>query len=105
MRRLSGWQRLGLVVTVCWAVGAFVVVRWFQYHHGLDAANASVGLCTTAGKEFDQCWNENLEFRRAMIEPYWPPVFLVAFGPVPFFWLFGWAVVKTVRWVSAGFAT
>jgi hypothetical protein len=103
-QRLGGWQRLGIVISLCRVVGSLVGVRSYQYHNGLDAANASVGLCTTAGKPFDQCWNENTDFRRTMTEPYWPPVFMVALGPIPLFWLFGWAIIKTARWVRAGFA-
>ncbi len=104
MQRLSGWQRLGLVLTVCWAVGNFVGLRMYQYNNGLNAAHAALGLCTTAGKAFDQCWSETSDFRRMSIEPYWPPVFLVALGPIPFVWLFGWVIIKTGRWVGAGFA-
>ena len=62
-----------------------------------------LGLCTMAGKAFDQCWKESGDYRSAMSQPYWPPVLTIAFVPIPLFWFFGWIAIKATRWVRAGF--
>jgi hypothetical protein len=31
------------------------------------------------------------------------PVLIIGLGPVPFFWLGGWLLLKTGRWVRRGF--
>src|SRR6266849_508340 len=104
MNRLSGWQRLGLVISICWAITSFLGLRIHQYNQGLEQGRAMVGLCTTAGRSFNECWDESSEFRHIAIAPDWPPIFLIALGPIPVFWLLGWAIIKTTRWVRAGFA-
>jgi hypothetical protein len=103
MQRLGGWQRLGLIISVCWAVGSFIALRFHLYNQGLSSANAFVGLCTSLQKPFEQCWAENAEYRRIATEFYWPPLLVVSLGPLPFLWLVGWASIKMARWVRAGF--
>jgi hypothetical protein len=105
MQRLGGWQRLGLIISVCWVVGSFIVLRFYTYRQGISSANAFVGLCTSAGKPFDQCWTEIDEYRRIATEVYWPPLLIVSLGPLPLFWLLGWAIIRTTRWIRAGFVT
>ena len=103
--RLGGWQRLGVVISVCWLVGSFVGFRAHQYQQGMDSANAAVRLCSAypAQKTFDQCWDENLPYRQSALAPYWPPILFVSLAPIPLFWFFGWTVIAVVRWVRAGF--
>src|SRR4051794_11420015 len=105
MKRLSGWQRLGLVVTICWVIGTFITIDMLQHESGVKSANFLFEACkATSNKGVEQCTRETVELLTAM-QTNWRIVFLIAFGPIPFFWLFCWAILKTVRWVRAGFAT
>ncbi len=104
MMRVSGWQRLALVVSICWMVGAFIGMRANQYNNGVSAAQADMMICMNfPNANLQQCRERNGTFRLAMIEWYWPPILLVTLVPVPLFWLFGWLALKTSRWVRAGF--
>jgi hypothetical protein len=102
-RRLSGWQRIGVVISVCWLIGSFVGLRLYQYNRGEDSARAFLSLCVTPTKTFDQCWNEILPYRQSAMAPYWPPILFFSMVPIPIFWLVGWGTIKTVRWIKAGF--
>src|SRR3954470_4534814 len=105
LHRIGGWQRLGLIISICWAVGSFIAFRYHLYNQGVESANAFVGLCVSAGKSFNQCWTDIAEYRRIATQIYWPPLVIVSLGPIAPFWLLGWAVIKTTRWVRAGFAS
>ena len=104
MSRLSGWQRLGLIITVCWVIGSLVGGRLYQRHNDQESVTAMMSLCTAFGKSFSQCWEQTASYRNIVSQPYWPPILLIAFVPVPLFWMFGWAAIKTTRWVRSGFA-
>jgi len=107
MKRLSGWQRLGVVVSVVWLVSSFVWVRWHRYQRDMDIAKEALGLCATSRpndnwqENFNRCWEENTPLRKSPF--YWPPILAFSLIPIPLFWLFGWAVLGTTRWVRAGF--
>jgi hypothetical protein len=104
MRRLSGWQRLGIVISIIWLVGSVTAVRVSQYSEGLTRAHAGVDICTSfEHRSFDECYAENEPLRQSARTIYWPPILLVAMVPIPVFWLLGWATFKTARWVRAGF--
>jgi hypothetical protein len=104
-RRLEGWQRLGVVISICWLVGSCVLVRIHQYRGGKESADAFVALC--AGPPIytpvDQCWQKTMAFRQLAEAPYWPPILFLSIAPIPIFWLFGWATIAVIRWVRAGF--
>jgi hypothetical protein len=109
-RRLSGWQRIGVVVSVCWFVGSCASSRFIQYHRGLDSAKAAVALCAAFPnqppyKTFDQCWDENSSYRQSALAPYWPLILFLAIVPIPIFWIFGWIALWATRWVRAGFVS
>jgi hypothetical protein len=105
MQRLSGWQRLGLIISVCWIVGSFFGLRFYQYNEGMNIARAAVGVCTTGGGSFDRCYDSSAALRLIARTIYWPPLLLVSLGPIPLLWLVGWAVIRAGRWLRAGFAT
>ena len=107
MKRPSGWQRLGIVVSLTWLLCSFAGLRWVQYQQSEQFAQGSVNWCANSRtsddwqKNFNRCWEENAPLRRVPI--YWPPLFFFSLAPIPLFWFAGWAGIKTVRWVRAGF--
>ena len=43
--RLSGWQRIGVVVSILWLVGSFITFSIMQIHAGEELANTVFQLC------------------------------------------------------------
>ena len=82
--RLNGWQRIGIVASIGWAIGVYVVylvigpVDWSKY--GTFMPNP------------DSYW---LSFRS-----HWVALALV---PIVLGWLVVYALVYLVRWIRAGF--
>ena len=105
MHRLSGWQRLGLIISVFWIVGSFFAIRFWEYNEAVDYASTVLSRCTAADRTFDECYASTEKWRLAARTIYWPNIFLGSLVPVPLLWLVGWGILKMTHWVKAGFAT
>jgi hypothetical protein len=103
--RLNEWQRMGIVLSVVWAIVGGVYgmglgrdVVWRQYQTCLAFAyqgrSDEGGICET--------FNEQLAEVRAS---RWYKAATVGLVPIPVAWLVVYVAVGLVRWVSAGFKT
>jgi hypothetical protein len=112
-RRLNGWQRIGIVLSVLWAIiaafhemeeinrrydaafsSAFSPVyqrcRDIQDRNNLPAdgeACKEEAARATAGVQMESGWN----------------IAIAALVPIPVFWLIAYALVGLVRWIRRGF--
>jgi hypothetical protein len=89
--RLNGWQRIGIVASVIWAIGAPIYL----------------GLCRDVpSNDPQQCFQTASRHFNAVTRY---PLFsangaVAALVPVGLGWLFAYALVYLVRWIRAGFA-
>jgi hypothetical protein len=122
MPRLNGWQRVGVVLSVVWAIGASA----YEFVHIGDREQEKINfflkvfydqcreaqdLATQAGRPFERdCVGEqynkhlpslNKEFYYS--ESRWG-VATMAFVPIAITWLLAWWVISIVRWIKSGFA-
>jgi hypothetical protein len=107
IKRLTGWQRLGIVLSVLWFVVAYGGYAVYVTRNGISDAKAL----------FDTCWNRSADVDLPRCQPeYQRDVeFLthvnpstqwdIAIGPIPVFWVLGWLALASVRWVRRGFQT
>jgi len=112
--RLNGWQRIGLVLTICWIVGGGLWVNGMV----IDAMGANVrselqrcldarsiqpdgtvpkdtdwGLCT---RRFDA------EFIPAVAN-HWTYAIVYTLVPIPLAWGLVYALAGLGRWIAVGF--
>jgi hypothetical protein len=94
MKSLSGWQRLGIFLSVIW----FLVVLPMQTRVEWAAAEARYWTCHNidASRFSEEECREAAKIR-------WGPIFLAATVPIPIFWLTGWIVLSVSRWVRRRF--
>jgi hypothetical protein len=112
---MTGWNRLFVVVAVCWAlVAPFLVMMDANrpvekvFDFCLRAANpsdkAEKDKCSAA---FSRDFVDVQKLAAAMIGVGDGTLGLVVWGfilvPLGVLWVAGWAIGKTVRWVVAGF--
>lgn len=102
--RLNGWQRIGIVASIAWALGAAIYVRNLQidsgnrfattmYTHCMDVTKADPGFCLRK-------FGDDL---KVGFTPNWEIVAFYAIAPVLAAWIAIYAIVGIVRWIKKGF--
>jgi hypothetical protein len=101
--RLNGWQRIGIVASVLWAISGAFWGNNLGIHEGdwtveayklcLEAPNSNRASCE---KTFEKDWP-------VAISNHW--VYSAFFGlvPIPLGWLVVYGVIALVRWIRTGF--
>jgi hypothetical protein len=113
--RLSGWQRVGVVVSVLWFfVGGFIGnnaavndagARTTLQFEGCVAANKRrLGEYGPCDQVWTPCWQQHSSWFMQNVEGHWWVALAVALIPLPFGWLLGWMVISTGRWIRGGFS-
>ena len=112
--RLTGWQRIGIVATVCWFIGGGLwinneVINWMTSDVSAELrrclAARSIQPDGTIPKETD--WKPcNEAFFRdyvAAASGHWYIAAAYTLLPIPLFWLLGWGIIALGRWIRVGF--
>lgn len=101
----SGWQRIGIVVSVLWVVGAAIYVRSTQvefasylYSHEVNSClpNDAIQTCLKLASE---ALKDNLKIGQAHLSN----ILFSAIVPVAAGWIFCALFAKVVNWVMVGF--
>ena len=101
--RVHGWQRVGVVLSILWAIGAAIFVRSVQVKNGHSLFQMDFGDCLRSST-IEACSNK-FSLQHAMdITAYWPDVAFFAFAPVIAGWIVAYIALKTFRWIKVGFS-
>jgi hypothetical protein len=104
--RLNGWQRIGIVASVIWAIGAPIYMDGAAERDADDRFGRVYGSCRDVPtNDPEQC------LKRASAASASVPRYqftsangaFVALAPIPLGWLLAYALVYLVRWIGAGF--
>jgi hypothetical protein len=96
--RFNGWQRLGIVLSVCWAIGA----GYWTLGQTNWAAD-SYGFCMRLHDDWGPC---KLDFAKnwpAAVGEQRAEAAFNALAPIPLAWLLAYLVLGITRWVRRGF--
>jgi hypothetical protein len=112
--RLNGWQRIGLVLSIAWALAGGFWANKDQLDYAGTLTSSQLDACVSQNKSrygeygpYEQvwtpCWNQyGANFERNA-KGHWVVAALFAFVPLPIAWLLAYALVYLVRWIRAGF--
>jgi hypothetical protein len=115
---MGGWIRIGIVLSVVWAVAGFLwghslMADDVQLRIGrqLDACvHQNKTLLHSRGddsepydKIWTPCWAEHNTNYLADIQGFWWGVAVVALAPIPIAWLLIYGLVCVGRWIRHGF--
>jgi hypothetical protein len=101
--RINGLQRIGLVLSALWALGAALRERGKQVDYAKDLFQSQYGECLNRANSMINC--DNISYQAAMDSTAnWADVAFFAFGPVIAGWLVALITMRTFRWVSDGFS-
>jgi hypothetical protein len=93
--RLNGWQRVGIVLSVAWAILVLVGVTLgvIQDHDNLsDCLKSADPLMNYCRQRWQVPWSTYLGMT------------LVGLAPIPIAWFLVYGLVGLVRWIRRGFA-
>ena len=112
-RRLNGWQRIGIVLSVIWAIGGGLWGNNIGIHEGgwvasrLGDCYAMRSIQPDGSVPRDTDWGPCIEaFHRdwpEAISHHWPYAAIVGLVPIPFAWLMVYALIGLWRWIRRGF--
>jgi|SRR5215468_873695 len=103
--RLNGWQRIGIVASVVWAIGAPIYLDYAAQQEALAAFGRYYEACRDVpSNDPEQCFQRaSRAYDNVTRYPrQWPA--LTALVPIGLGWLLAYALVYLVRWIGAGFA-
>jgi hypothetical protein len=106
--KINGWQRVGIVASVAWMIGAYIYT--FNVEEKTNAIYAAmiVDNCIDAHKGSEMgdndCLKKGEEYGIKAFPEERSEAALVASVPVPLGWGFVYLVLFLVRWIKRGFA-
>ena len=106
--QLSKWQKIGIVLSVLWAVGTGIYTRNDDVSRADDFAKVAYKACfdgkaTANNPDLSSCDQEKFVNTKTWMENSAKNVAFTALAPIPFGWLAGFILLYAVRVQVAGF--
>src|SRR5258708_6054607 len=103
MKRLNGWQRIGIVLSVLWSLGGGLWGNNIGIHEG-DTASAIYSLCLEnrpndwqgCSTEFTKNWTDAVQY-------HWWYAAILGLVPIPIVWGMVYGILGIIRWIRRGF--
>jgi hypothetical protein len=100
--RLTGWQRVGIVLSVVWAIGGAFWGNQIGLSQG-DWTVAAYRVCLDTRGDDAACSTEFHRAFTAAVSDHWTVAIIVGLAPIPLGWLAVYTLVGVGRWVKRGF--
>jgi hypothetical protein len=94
--KLNGWHRIGVVLSVLWAIVAFCWTRSIQVKNGHELFRSCLYKTTS--------YCENISLQSALDETAnWTDVTFFSLFPIVIGWILAFLSVKVFKWIKTGF--
>jgi hypothetical protein len=119
---VSGWQRLGIVVSVLWLVGAFIylMAEWnrmarttYELCYGMVVSNTSYkteadrdqakAFCLATLEEGSMAPTKLLHLLFTTHDENQNIAWIILLVPLAILWVLGATIIGTARWIRRGF--
>ena len=101
--KLNRWQRIGIVISILWALGSAYYERSSEMDAGQHFLSWSYQVCTESKASTpEECsieMNKNFDI---WMKPNWGNIGFIALAPIPLGWLLVFIIIRVYRWVKAG---
>jgi hypothetical protein len=108
--KLNGWQRIGVVLSIVWVVGAAIYQRNVAVERAANFAASTYEICSDIEQrkpesDSNRCIQESAQTRARWLYGNWNDVIFSAFAPMLLAWPAIYLLIRVWRWVRAGFKT
>ncbi|PPD56339.1 MAG: hypothetical protein CTY10_04605 [Methylotenera sp.] len=101
--KLNRWKRLGVVISVLWALGAAYYERSIQMESGRQILDLQYNACMETEKStFASCWAEMDKDFDVWMKPNWGNIAFIVFAPVMIAWILVFIIFRVYQWIKAG---
>ena len=110
--KLNKWQRIGVVLSIIWAIGAGIYLR---YDLSQTAGKLSAAVYTscldrdTYNRNYklenytaEDCSKEYLDMWHSVMDNTGSDLLIVVLLPIPIMWGLAFLLIRIYRWVRAG---
>ena len=117
---MSGWQRIGAVLSILWAIGAPTALAISQNIDASDSFDHCLDLAGRLSRNFDDaeqrakvydreanaCTRVEMASSTSITAVFTDKEIIeyLIIAPILTMWLIGWVIITTVRWVRRGFS-
>jgi hypothetical protein len=107
---MNRWQRIALLASVLWIVGAVFAVRISETRTANSNYALAFRVCEPWAREeplthsanYTKCIADADSVRSRELKWDWPGVLFVAFVPLAVFWIVGYSISGVARWIRRG---
>ena len=108
--KLNGWQRIGVVLSIVWIIGAGIYQRHADIQRASDSAGFAFRICSDNEQlkpeiDLDRCTKEIENSYKIWMVGSWGNVAFFAFVPMLLGWVAAYVLIRVWRWVKTGFKT
>ena len=101
--KLNRLQRIGIVISILWVLGAAYYERTSEMDSGQRFLDWSYQTCIESKISTpDSCLAEMNKNFDIWMKPNWGNIGFIALGPIPLGWLFVFIIIRVYQWVKAG---
>lgn len=109
IKRLNGWQRIGIVLSIIWCIGSGVYLWIDQMNDLHESYGAQLHLCMDLpnGYEMGCIKDADAVFSNMVAALYraWPWEALIFCSvTLAIGWFGAWGILATKRWIARGFS-
>ena len=101
--KLNRWQRIGVVISILWALGAAYYERSSEMEVGQHFIDLHYQACIEIEKStIEACsveMNKNFDI---WMKPNWGNIGFIAFVPIMLGWVLVFIIIRVYRWIKAG---
>ena len=105
--RLNGWQRIGIALSVVWAVAGGLYALNSHQQRALSLSDLTYQSCAVKANrhnyDFATCRKQSDEVFEAFMKGSRGDAALTGLAPIPIAWLLAFALIAFARWVRRGF--
>jgi len=99
-RRLHGWARIGIVLSLVWAITGSIWALNLLYGRVYENYAVCQSLMSATASDCEQLFQT--QYREAQ-QRQLAAVAVLGIGPLPVAWLLVYGLVAIVRWIRRGF--